>query len=1063
NASAASAAFSLTIDTKAPAAPPAPTLLAGDDSGVVGDGITNVNRPRLTGSAEAGSTVKLLIAGSVVGSGVASGGTYTIQLNAALADGTYSVTATATDAAGNVSAAGPAFVLTIDTATPAAPSVPSLLAADDSGAAGDGITNVDRPRLTGTAATGATVRLYVAGTLIGTGVATGGVYTIQPSAAFADGTYSVTATATDAAGNVSVASGPLSLTIDTTAPAAPAVPSLLASDDSGAVGDGITNINWPHITGTAAAGSMVRLYIGGSLAGTAVATGGAYAIQPALALADGTYSVTATATDVAGNTSSVSAAFSLTIDSTAPASPSTPALLAADDSGAVGDGITNVSAPRLTGSAAAGSTVRLYIGTTLPGSGTATGGTYTIAVSPALADGTYAITATATDAAGNTSAPSAAFSLTIDTKAPAAPTLGLYAADDSGTVGDGITNVNRPRFTGSAEANATVNLTIAGASVGTGIAAGGTYTILLHAALADGIYLVTATATDAAGNVSAASPPVSLTIDTTAPAAPAATGLVLADDSGAVGDGITNVTGPRLTGTAEAGATVKLLIGGAVVGTGTATGGTYTIQLAAALADGTYSVTATATDAAGNISPASPSFALTIDTAIPPAPTLAIVAADRAVVMSDGTTQDHHIRVTGLAVPGSYVQLLDTAGNVVAGAMASNPGGAYTITTPTVLVGSFTYRTRVEDVAGNIGPASPPMAIQVLSTQGDFLGDGYADLITYDAFDEVWSILSPATGATTQVSFGLPNAVPVPADYNGDGKTDLAVFQPSTGVWLIRNSADGTLSRYTFGGPGDIPVPDDYTGVGHAEVAVYRPSTAQWFVSDQATGAVSVWTFGFPGQSIPVPADYDGEGATDLGVYVPATGGWYIRNTTSGAVSHTVLGGIGFKPVPADYDGVGRADIAVYAPATSQWRILSATTGTERDITYGGAYVDVPVPGDYNGDGTTDLAMYWAVGSQFGLDLSQSGTKQTWTLGRPALDEPGVVPGSYLVTEVALAWNVTPAAIPPLPLPQPAARTTPAPPAAARVAAAPSVAVAPSRPRGNPVAQAIEPGVKSVT
>ena len=323
------------------------------------------------------------------------------------------------------------------------------------------------------------------------------------------------------------------------------------------------------------------------------------------------------------------------------------------------------------------------------------------------------------------------------------------------------------------------------------------------------------------------------------------------------------------------------------------------------------------------------------------------------MVKADGTTNDHHIRVTGIAAPGSYVQLLDAAGAVVGGATATNPGGTYTITTPTVLVGSFTYRTRVESVAGNIGPASPPMTVQVLSTPGDYFGNGYADLITYDAFDQVWSILSPATGATTQVSFGLPNAVPVPADYGGDGKTDLAVFQPSTGVWLIRNSADGTLSRYTFGGPGDIPVPADYTGVGHAEVAVYRPSTAQWFVSNQATGAGHIWTFGFPGQSIPVPADYDGQSGTDLGVYVPATGSWSMMNTTSGAVSHTVFGGVGFKPVPADYDGVGRADIAVYcaghlavahhlgqrrapsgisptAPPSSTFRSRATTTATAR-------------------------------------------------------------------------------------------------------------------------------------
>ncbi len=172
----------------------------------------------------------------------------------------------------------------------------------------------------------------------------------------------------------SAASAPFSLTIDTTVPAAPPAPSLLPADDSGVNGDGITNVSSPHLTGTAQAGMTVKLYIGGVLAGTAVATGGTYTIQPMSAQADGRYAVTATVTDANGNTSPASAALLLTIDTKAPAAPPAPSLFANDDSGLVGDGITNVSAPRLTGTAVAGSTVRLYAGATLLGTGAAPGG-----------------------------------------------------------------------------------------------------------------------------------------------------------------------------------------------------------------------------------------------------------------------------------------------------------------------------------------------------------------------------------------------------------------------------------------------------------------------------------------------------------------------------------------------------------------------------------------------------------------------------------------------------------------------------------------------------------------
>ena len=61
------------------------------------------------------------------------------------------------------------------------------------------------------------------------------------TAALANGAHSLTATATDAAGNTGVASTALSVTIDTTAPAAPSIASF--SPDTGTVGDGITSAN----------------------------------------------------------------------------------------------------------------------------------------------------------------------------------------------------------------------------------------------------------------------------------------------------------------------------------------------------------------------------------------------------------------------------------------------------------------------------------------------------------------------------------------------------------------------------------------------------------------------------------------------------------------------------------------------------------------------------------------------------------------------------------------------------------------------------------------------------
>ena len=91
------------------------------------------------------------------------------------------------------------------------------------------------------------------------------------------------------------------------------------STDSGMVGDGITNDNTLTLTGTAEANSTVKVYDGATLLGTATANGsGAWSYTTA-ALADGAHSLTATATDAAGNTGAASSALSVTVDTTAPA------------------------------------------------------------------------------------------------------------------------------------------------------------------------------------------------------------------------------------------------------------------------------------------------------------------------------------------------------------------------------------------------------------------------------------------------------------------------------------------------------------------------------------------------------------------------------------------------------------------------------------------------------------------------------------------------------------------------------------------------------------------------
>src|SRR5439155_11350197 len=118
NQSTASSGFTVTEDTSAPAAPSTPDLIAASDAGTSStDNLTNVTAPTFSGTAEAGSTVTIFSDGVAVGSGVATSGNYSITTSA-LSAATHSITAKATDAAGNLSAASGALSVTIDTTAP---------------------------------------------------------------------------------------------------------------------------------------------------------------------------------------------------------------------------------------------------------------------------------------------------------------------------------------------------------------------------------------------------------------------------------------------------------------------------------------------------------------------------------------------------------------------------------------------------------------------------------------------------------------------------------------------------------------------------------------------------------------------------------------------------------------------------------------------------------------------------------------------------------------------------------------------------------------------------------
>src|SRR4029077_10840267 len=248
------------------------------------------------------------------------------------------------------------------------------------------------------------------------------------------------------------------------------------------------------------------------------------------------------AADSAGNQGAASAAFQVIIDTTAPLAPvigsatgdvSPATILVANHARSHDTTLT------LAGTAEAGSTVTVYDsdGTTVLGTGVATGGAFQVTTS-VLDEGAHALTTRAGDAAGNQGAASAAFQVIIDTTAPLAPVI-TSVSDDVAPVTGLVANNGRsndPTLTlaGTAEAGSTVTVydTDGTTVLGTAVATGGAFTITTSV-LGEGVHTLTARATAAAGNQGPSSTAFRVIIDTTAPLAPSITAF--AGDSGTAG------------------------------------------------------------------------------------------------------------------------------------------------------------------------------------------------------------------------------------------------------------------------------------------------------------------------------------------------------------------------------------------------------------------------------------------------------------------------------------------------------------------------------------------------
>lgn len=653
--------------------PTVPVMDPADDSGFFDDDlITNVQQPTFTGFGEGGAIIRLISdLDGVVGLDNTPGD-YTDPVEpwsittSVLTEGTHIIHATAEDFLGNLSDPSTSITVVIDITPPAQPPPPILPPEFDSGDFDDDqITNITNPTLVGTAEPNSFVQLISGFSILGSDWADAtGAYAIPVSFPI-DNTYAVLARAIDLAGNVGPFSDPLLITIDTTPPPPPVITLDPASDSGRFDTDHITNITTPTLVGTAEANSLVRIFANGDPIAVVRTNPDATWSTTTIELAEGVYTITATATDIAGNTGNPGVLVpDLVIDLTPPDPPSIPDLLAEDDSGRFDDdNITNVVRPRFQGTTEPDALVTLSADGVDLGSAIADGdGNYLIQVDFDLADGVYEVVARAEDLAGNEGENSDPLILVIDTIPPPPPsTPNLLAEDDSGrSDSDNVTNVNTPRFDGTSEEFAYVELIdilapgqpVLGINAPDDAGPEGEWVTQVFPALPDGNYLIAARAIDIAGNVGDLSDFLLVTIDTTPPDPPIIIGLAEPPPPiPGCGDDLTSSSTPLITGTAEDAAFVRFFdaLSGIQVGFGVSVGGTFVIGTMA-LPDGVHEIVADATDVAGNVSGLSAPYIFVIDTQ-PPRFVLVDVNNPDTGTPEWSVAQDIPVRVIGVDSP----------------------------------------------------------------------------------------------------------------------------------------------------------------------------------------------------------------------------------------------------------------------------------------------------------------------------------------------------------------------------------------------------------------------------
>lgn len=372
--------------------------------------------------------------------------------------------------------------------------------------------------------------------------------------------------------------------------------------------------------------------------------------------------------------------------------------------------------------------------------------------------------------------------------------------------------------------------------------------------------------------------------------APSTPNLADASDSGSSNtDGITSVTTPTFTGTAPAGTTeVQILINGALAGSATLTGETYSFT-AAALANGQHTVQARVASATGPGGFAtSGTTRVTVDTAVP---TTTIVSPFPSSPSADNTPT---FNFTSNEASVTFECAIAPANAIFTPCASPKTWDAQ-------VNGTHTFSVRATDRAGNVGAAATRSITigtggGVTSVQKDMNGDGNPDLVARDSSGNLYLYPSTAAGGFGSrvligSGWGSMNAILQPGDFNGDGRSDIMARDTSGRLWLYTGTGTGRINNGLligtgWGGMTALITPGDFNGDSRVDLLARSSTGALYLYPGSGNGGWGSRTqpgSGWGGfTALLSTGDFSGDGNSDVIARTSSGALWLYRGSGTG-------------------------------------------------------------------------------------------------------------------------------------------------------------------------------------